>query len=240
METQSLALVTGAGHRLGKAIALQLAKSGFAIGIHYFHSEQAAQETADEIQALGTAAYLFKADLSSEGEVEKLFEEVSHCPMPLQVLVNSASLMERGRLDEINVPDWDRIMNLNLRAPWLCAQRAAEIMHEGSVIINITDAGAGRLWTAFPVYSISKQGLELLTQMLAKTLAPKVRVNAVAPGLIQASRDTSPEEWEKLINRLPLKKSGNPEAIAEAILFLINQPYITGQTLVVDGGYQLT
>lgn len=235
-----LALVTGGAVRLGKAIALGLAEAGFAVGLHYHSSKNAAKETASEIEKLGVPVYLFEADLHDPAQIQNLFDQVAALSLQLQVLVNSASVMPRSDLRSMQVAEWDDTLDLNLRAPWLCARAAAVLMQDaGGVIINISDSGAQKTWTGFPAYTISKAGLETLTRLLARSLAPKIRVNAVSPGLILPSQGIAAEDWERLVNRLPAGQSGSPQDVAQAVLFLIENHYITGETLVVDGGYQL-
>lgn len=235
-----LALVTGGAVRLGKAIALGLAEAGFAVGLHYHSSKNAAKETASEIEKLGVPVYLFEADLHDPAQIQNLFDQVAALSLPLRVLVNSASVMPRSDLRSMQVAEWDDTLDLNLRAPWLCARAAAVLMQDaGGVIINISDSGAQKTWTGFPAYTISKAGLETLTRLLARSLAPKIRVNAVSPGLILPSQGIAAEDWERLVNRLPAGQSGSPQDVAQAVLFLIENHYITGETLVVDGGYQL-
>ncbi len=242
METDyQLAFITGAAQRLGKAIAKELAAHGYAIGLHHFKSSEQAQKTAAELENLGVPVLIFQADLRVPRQIQQMFEKVAVCPYPLKVLVNSAAVMPREEFRSMAVEEWDSILNLNLRAPWLCAQHAASLMEpEGGVIINISDAGAGRAWTGYPAYSVTKAGIETLTRVLARVLAPKIRVNGVAPGLILPSPELSPDEWQRLVNRSPLKRPGSPEDIARAILFLVENDYITGQILAVDGGFQLT
>jgi NAD(P)-dependent dehydrogenase (short-subunit alcohol dehydrogenase family) len=235
-----LAVVTGAAHRIGRAIALELARQDFAIGLHYFHAQEDAQQTAIEVEGLGAPAYLLPADLSDPAQVDDLFASISRLPHPLRVLVNSAAIMPRGDLRTLAVEQWDETLDLNLRAPWLCARAAAALMESsGGVIINITDSGAGKSWTGYPSYVISKAALEVLTRLLARTLAPTVRVNAIAPGLIMPSAELPDGQWQKLLDRLPLKAAGTPTDVARAVLFFIQNPYVTGQVLAVDGGYQL-
>ncbi len=235
-----LALVTGAAHRLGRAIALELASQGFAIGLHYNQSRAEAEQTAAELSAAGAVVYPLPADLSVPAEVEDLFTRAARLPHPLRVLVNSAAVMPRGDLRTLPVDLWDAVFDLNLRAPWLCARAAAALMESsGGVIINITDSGARKAWTGYPAYVISKAALEELTRLLARALAPTVRVNAVAPGLILPAGDLPSEQWQRLVDRLPLQAAGQPADVARAVLFFIQNPYITGQILAVDGGYQL-
>lgn len=235
-----LALVTGAAHRIGRAVALELAGAGFAIGLHYGRSREQAEATAQDIRAAGGTAHLLPADLRDAAQIDDLFERVAGLPHPLRVLVNSAAVMPRGDLREMPVEDWDSALDLNLRAPWLCARAAARRMGEsGGAVINISDSGAGKAWTGYPAYIVSKSALETLTRLLARALAPAVRVNAVAPGLILPSPDLPPEQWQRLVERLPLKTAGQPEDVARAVLFFVQNPYITGQVIAVDGGYQL-
>ncbi len=234
------ALVTGAARRLGRSIALGLAQEGYAVGLHYHQSGEDALQTAEEIRAAGVPVSLFRADLTDPAQIEKMFGEVELQYGRLQVLINSAAIMVQGNLCQLTVPVWDAIMALNLRAPWLCAQCAARLMqNSGGVIINISDSGARKTWTGYSGYIISKSGLEVLTRLLARTLAPAIRVNAVAPGLILPPESMPAEDWQRLVKRLPAQKAGTPEDVVEAILYIIRNPYLTGQVIVVDGGYQL-
>lgn len=235
-----LVLVTGAAHRIGRAIALALAGRGFAIGLHFHTAAGQAQQTAEEIAALGRSAYLLPADLRDPQQVMAMFSEIASLPNPLTGLVNSAGIMPVSRLDDTSVDLWDDIFTLNLRAAWLCGQQTVQLMQpRPGWIINITDAGAEKTWTKYAAYILSKSALQDLTRLQARTYAPRIRVNAVAPGLILRSPEVTEEEWQHLIQRLPLRESGQPQDIARAVLFLADHPSITGQTIVVDGGYQL-
>lgn len=235
-----LALITGSAHRLGRTIALKLAAMGFDIALHYHRSRQLALQTAAEIERTGKTVHLLNADLTDPIQIERIFTEVANLPGQLSVLVNSAAVMPRATLLDMDTAAWDFTFNLNLRAPWLCARYAAPLMASGQGnIINLTDSGAGRMWTSYAVYSITKSALQTLTQLLARTLAPGIRVNAIAPGLVLPSPDMPAEEWNRLVERLPLKQAAQPEHIAHAVEYLLTNPHVTGQTLVVDGGYQL-
>lgn len=234
-----LAVVTGAAVRLGKAIALALAKKGYAIALHYHHSEQSARLTVAEIEKIGAPVFPVHANLRNVQEIRRMFEQVADTGLPLRVLVNSAAVMPQQDLLNMDAEDWDAVMDVNLRGAWLCAVEAAHLMQPGGVIINISDTGANKVWTGYPAYVISKAGLEVLTRLLARRLAPRIRVNAVAPGLILQSEDTPAEEWARLVQRLPLRQSGSEEDVVRAILFLMESMYITGEVLVVDGGYIL-
>jgi pteridine reductase len=236
-----LALVTGAAHRIGRAIAAALAGQGFAIGLHYHHAQAEAEDTAAQLsQTSAVPVYLLPADLSQPEQVDDLFVRIGSLNHPLRVLVNSAAIMQPGSLVDLKVEEWDAILDLNLRAPWLCARAAARLMEPaGGVIVNISDSGAQKTWTGYPAYIISKAGLETLTRLLARALAPSVRVNAVAPGLILPSSGLPESTWDRLVDRLPLRAAGSPEDIARAVLFFVQNPYVTGQILAVDGGYQI-
>ncbi len=235
--TQPLALVTGGAQRLGKAFALTLARMGYSIALHYNTSEQAAQQTKAEIEALGAKVHLFQADLTQPDQIETLFSNVER--LTLNVLVNSASLMPVGNPRELELRDWDSVLDLNLRAPFLLAQQAAKRMTAGGLIVNISDIGAQKAWSRYPSYSVSKAGLESLTKLLARALAPTIRVNAIAPGLVLPSDVVTREQWNQLVEKLPLKRAATLDEITSTLEFLIHNEYITGQTIVVDGGYSL-
>jgi pteridine reductase len=234
-----LVLVTGAAHRLGRALALSLARQGYAILLHYHHSAEKAAATAGEIRSVGAPAYLAQADLTDTNSLCSLFSTIDSLPHQLRVLVNSAAIMQRADVRSLSAADWDATLALNLRVPFLMAQQAAERMTDGGLIVNVADAGAAKAWTGFPAYTVSKAGLESLTRLLAKAYAPKIRVNAIAPGLVLPSENVTPEEWEKLANRLPLKHPVSVDDIVAALEFLLKNGSVTGQTIVVDGGYSL-
>lgn len=230
-----LALVTGAAHRLGKAFALTLARAGYDIILHYHSAEEAALQTKAEIESLARRVILVPADLTQPSEIESLvfaFET-------LDVLVNSAAFMPHGKVDSLALEHWDASLDLNLRAPFLLARACANKMTTGGLIVNISDMGAQKTWSRYPSYTVSKAALESLTKILARALAPKIRVNAIAPGFVLQSDIVSAEEWERLIRRIPLKRPARTEEIASALEFLLKNEYVTGQTIVVDGGYSL-
>jgi pteridine reductase len=230
-----LALVTGAAHRLGKVFALTLARQGFDILLHYHHSEEAAFQTKAEIESIGRNVILVRADLTDPAQISALISRIDS----LKVVVNSAAFMPSGNVDLLSVENWDTSLDLNLRAPFLLAQRASEKMKTGGLIVNITDIGAQKTWSRYPSYTVSKAALDSLTRILARALAPEIRVNAIAPGFVLQSDIVSAEEWERLIKRVPLKRPARTEEIASTLEFLLKNEYITGQTIVVDGGYSL-
>jgi NAD(P)-dependent dehydrogenase (short-subunit alcohol dehydrogenase family) len=239
-QNKELAVVTGAAVRLGREMAIALARRGYAIGLHFYHSDMEANETASLIEQIGEPVILLQADLRNPSQISSMFQKIVDSPYRLSVLVNSAAQMKSGDLNNLAVEEWDETLALNLRAPWLCSRAAAEIMRtEGGLIVNISDIGVEKTWTGYPAYEISKAGLEMLTRLMARSLAPSIRVNAIAPGLILPPPDFPQNEWKRLYQRLPLKKPGSPEAVIHALQFLVDNKYVTGETLVVDGGYQL-
>lgn len=239
MNVPALALVTGSAHRLGKAFALSLARMGYAIALHYHGSETEAEQTANEIRALGVDCLPIHADLTIPEKIDFLFSQVDEFNVPLKVVVNSAAVMPVGKAQELELRAWDMALDLNLRAPFLIAQHAAKRMCEGGLIVNISDIGAQKAWSRYPSYTVSKAGLESLTKMLARALAPSIRVNAIAPGLVLPSDVVTDEQWQRLVEKLPLKRAASLEELTFTLEFLIKNEYITGQTLVVDGGYSL-
>lgn len=235
-----LAIVTGSAHRLGKAFALSLARMGYSIALHYRGSANEADHTVKEIRSMGVDCLPIRADLTFPEKVKFLFSLADEFKTPLKVLVNSAAVMPVGSPLELDIHDWDYAFNLNLRAPFLVAQEAAKRMTDGGLIVNITDIGAQKAWSRYPSYTVSKAGLESLTKMLARALAPSnIRVNAIAPGLVLPSAVTTEEEWDKLIQKLPIKRAASLDEITSTLEFLIKNEYITGQTIAVDGGYSL-
>jgi NAD(P)-dependent dehydrogenase (short-subunit alcohol dehydrogenase family) len=230
-----LALVTGAAHRLGKSFALTLAQHGFDILLHYHQSLDAALLTKTEIESYGRRATLAQADLTDPEQIRSLISNLQS----LDVLVNSAAFMPGGNVDALSIENWDTSLDLNLRAPFLLSQEASKKMTDGGLIVNITDVGAQKAWSRYPSYTVSKAALESLTKILARGLAPKIRVNAIAPGFVLQSDIVPPDEWERLIQRVPLKRPARPDEIASALEFLLKNEYITGQVIVVDGGYSL-
>ena len=230
-----LALVTGAAHRLGKAFALTLARHGFDIVLHYHHSLDAALQTRAEIESVGRSVTFAQADLTDAAQISSLLSKIDS----LQVLVNSAAFMPSGNVDALSLENWDASLDLNLRAPFLLAREASQKMTEGGLIVNITDVGVQKAWSRYPSYTVSKAALESLTKILARALAPRLRVNAIAPGFVLPSDIVPAGEWERLIQRVPLKRTARIEEVASALEFLLHNEYITGQTIVVDGGYSL-
>lgn len=214
---------------------MTLARHGFDILLHYHRSSDEAARTGAEVESLGRRAILVQADLTDPAQISALLAGVK----PLNVLVNSAAFMPAGNVDSLSLEDWDAALDLNLRAPFLLAREASEKMIDGGLIVNITDVGAQKAWSRYPSYTVSKAALESLTRILARSLAPRLRVNAIAPGFVLQSDIVPAEEWQRLIQRVPLRRAARAEEIASALEFLLSNEYVTGQTIVVDGGYSL-
>lgn len=238
-----LAVVTGAAHRLGRVFAFALARRGYAILLHYHAAREQALQAASEIEALGVPVFPVQADLTGDAGIARLLSALDGCLSdgrhPLRVLVNSAAVMPKRSVDETSPEDWDAAFALNLRAPFFLAREAARRMEAGGLIVNVTDAGAGKPWTGYAAYVVSKAALESLTRLLAKAYAPRLRVAAIAPGLVLPPEGFPPEEWQRLAGQLPLRRTASTDEVAAALEFLLANESVTGQTLVVDGGYSL-
>jgi NAD(P)-dependent dehydrogenase (short-subunit alcohol dehydrogenase family) len=244
----SIALVTGGAHRVGKAIAVALAHEGANLVIHYGSSAGAAQQTAAEIAELGVEAILAQADLSDPAQIEALFETVRGRFGRLDVLVNSAASFQKRPFDDISLADWEQVMAVNLRAPFLCTQHAARLMRgierpagESGLIVNIADLSGVYPWLGYAHHGVSKAGLIHLTKVTARELAPTIRVNAIVPGPILPPPGMAPdgEKWQRVSGIVPLERAGDPENIGQSVIFLARNDYITGAIIEVDGGEHL-
>jgi pteridine reductase len=235
-----VAIVTGAGKRLGRAVALRLAVEGADVAVHYGKSQPDAQEVVAEIEKSGRKAAAFGADLMDVEAIRKLIGDVAAHFGRLDVLVNSAANFLETKFLETTEAGWDSSLDTNLKAPFFCAQAAAPYLQKSGkgVVINFADIGGLLGWNDFLPHSVSKAGVIMMTRILAKEMAPKVRVNAIAPGTITMPGD--PVQWEAdFTRRAPLKRSGRPEEITDAVMYLIGAEFVTGQVLVVDGGRTL-
>jgi len=232
-----VALVTGAGTRVGRVIALALGRAGMRVGVHYSTSEKGARQTADEIVAGGSQARTLPGDLTDPATGPRLIEHTHKVFGGLDVLINSAAVMLRTPVGEVLVEDWDAMFALNLRAPFFLSQAAARVMEKhGGAIVNIADLAAFETWRGYVPHAITKAGVVQMTRSLAHALAPKIRVNAVAPGPVLLPEGWTQEQADKLISTTPLGRLGSPEDVAQAVLYLLNADYVTGETIIVDGG----
>jgi pteridine reductase len=235
-----VALVTGGAKRLGRAVALRLANEGADLAIHYGKSAAEAQELVGEIEKLGRRAAVFPAELTKVSAIQKLVDEVVGHFGQLDMLINSAANFLETKFGQTTEKTWNASLDTNLKAPFFSSQAAAPHLAKSGhgAIVNFADIGGVTGWREFIPHSLSKGGIILMTRILAKELAPAVRVNAIAPGTITMPGD--PPEWQADFVRLaPLQRSGKPEEIADAVFFLLTAEFMTGQTLVMDGGRTL-
>jgi len=238
-KTLPLAIVTGAAIRVGRLIALHLAGNGYAIGLHFHSSRTAAEETAEKIRQVGVPVHLLEGDLTRPEDIEGMFTTVDGLPHRLKLLVNSAALIAPSNLVNMDVEAWDDMMNLNTRAVWLCSREAAKRMTGGGLILNISDVGAGKNWTGYGGYVVSKAAVESLTRVMARQLAPQVRVCAIAPGLLLRSENQPAGDWDRLVEKVPLQRPARASELLQVMDFLIENEYITGEVVSLSGGYQL-
>jgi NAD(P)-dependent dehydrogenase (short-subunit alcohol dehydrogenase family) len=229
-------LVTGAAKRIGRGIALRLAREGYRVGIHYGTSEAEARRTAEECGG----AELFQADLTSVPAIRRLFGEAGERFGGLDCLVNNAARFTRFDPLDITEADWDFIHSVNLKATFFCCQEAARLMkHSGSGrIVNISSLGGIRPWAEHAHYCASKAGVIMLTKALAKAWAPEITVNSVAPGVIPF--DDLDERGAAMLRATPARRGGTPDEIADAVLYFLRAgEFVTGQLIAVDGGLSL-
>ncbi len=244
--SDKVAVVTGSARRVGGAIALELAKQGVNILVHYHRAEAAeVRDTLNAIKSQGVDAHGISSDLSQAEGVDTLFAALQERYGRLDIAVNNASVFQKRPLLDVTLADWDQTMAVNLRAPFLITQRAARLMAEnplpGGVIINICDAGADGPWKDYPHHGISKSALWMLTQVSALTLGPAIRVNAIAPGPVMktAGRAITDEDWARVGERSVLRRTGKPEDVARAVVYLCQEDHITGELLHVNAGEHL-
>ncbi len=240
MELQGrVALITGAGRRVGRTIALAFARRSASVAVHYRSSRAEAEAVVAEITSSGAAARAFRADLEKVSEIETMVADVLGAFGRLDIVVNSASIFFRRKFEEITEEDWDRNLDTNLKAPFFLAKFAAPAMRRQGAgkIVNIGDWAGVRPYRNYLPYTVSKTGLIGLTRVLAKELAPEVQVNCVALGPVLAPEDYDPAEIGRLVEGTLVKRMGSPEDVARAVLFFCEgTDFATGATLMLDGG----
>ena len=236
-----VALVTGAGRRLGRAMAGALAGRGMTMAIHHHASGAGAQELKQEITDAGGRASCFEADLTDPYAASALPGRVVAEFGRLDVLINSAAVMHRLRFEETTPEQWDAIFGLNLRAVFFCTQGAAASLRvTGGKVVNLADLAGLEPWPGFAAHSISKAGIVMLTQVLARSLAPEVTVNAIAPGAVLVPEEYDSDERDRLARDTPLRRLGSPSDVIAALLYLLEGgDFVTGEILVVDGGRRI-
>lgn len=233
-----VALVTGAGRRLGRALAEALAGRGMTLALHHHTSAEGALALREEIVAAGGTAECFGADLADPAAARGLPGRVVECFGRLDVLVNSAAVMHRIGFDDTTPELYDATLDLNLRSVFFCTQGAAPALRAArGKVVNLADLSGLEPWPGFAAHSVSKAGVVMLTRVLARALAPAVTVNAIAPGAVLVPEDYDAAERERLARTTPLGRLGRPEDAVAALLYLLEGgDYVTGQVLVVDGG----
>jgi pteridine reductase len=233
-----VALVTGAGRRLGREMARALAGRGMTLAIHHHASAEGARALRAEVTAAGGRAECFAADLSDAGAARALPVRVADAFGRLDVLVNSAAVMHRLGFEETTPEQYDTVLGLNLRSVFFCTQGAAPALREArGKVVNLADLAGLQPWPGFAVHSVSKAGVVMLTKVLARSLAPDVTVNAIAPGAVLVPEDYDAEERERLARATPLGRLGSPEDVVAALLYLLEGGnFVTGEVLTVDGG----
>lgn len=232
-----VALVTGGGRRVGRAIALSLAGAGYDLLISYNESRAESSEVERAGREAGRRAHAVRADLSRGADIARLARSAGDHFGRLDLLVNSASTFAPGDLLDITATEWDAVMAVNLRAPFLLVRETAQLLRAArGAVVNIVDLSALHPWTTHPHHSVSKAGLLHLTRVMARRLAPEVRVNAVAPGYVLPPAHHDAAEIERTRQRIPMGRVGAPEDVAGAVRFLARAEYVTGEVVVVDGG----
>lgn len=240
-----VALVTGSGSRVGKSIAMSLAREGVNILVHYNSTDpDVVRDTVQDIKSMGVDALAVQGNISEPEDIDKVVQALKAHYGKLNILVNSASVFPKADLLDVTLESWDLAMNVNLRAPFLFTQHVARLMRDnpvpGGVIINICDQGADAPWPERPHHGISKAGLWMLTQVSALTLAPDIRVNAIVPGpVMKPDRGTTDGEWAAVGESVPLRMTGEGDDVGRAVVYLAQETFITGAKIQVNGGEHL-
>jgi NAD(P)-dependent dehydrogenase (short-subunit alcohol dehydrogenase family) len=235
-----VALVTGAAKRIGRSVALRLATEGADVIVNYRTSKPEADAVVAQITAMGRRAIAVQGDVAKRADVVALFAAVEREFGRLDILVNNAGMFFSAKFEELTEEQWDNILDTNLKSQFLCSQAAAPMLRRSGHgrIINFASLGGLLAWPAYTHYCVSKAGVIMLTRCLARALAPEITVNAIAPGTISFPGD-APEIAEDFIRKAPLRRAGEPGDIDDAVIFLAQSSFITGQVMVVDGGRSL-
>jgi NAD(P)-dependent dehydrogenase (short-subunit alcohol dehydrogenase family) len=231
------ALVTGAAKRIGRSVALRLASEDADVVVSYRNSKDEADNVVAQIEAMGRRAMAVRADVAKRTDVNALFEAADKEFGRLDILVNNAGMFFSAKFEELTEEQWDEILDANLKSQFLCCQAATPMLRRSGQgrIINFASLGGLLAWPSYTHYCVSKAGVIMLTRCLARALAPEITVNAIAPGTISFEGD-APELAEGFIHRAPLHRTGTPKDIEDAVVFLAQSAFVTGQVMVVDGG----
>ena len=232
-----VALVTGAGKRIGRSLALRLASEGADVIVNYHGSKLEADAVVAQIAATGRRAISVRADVTKRADVTAMFSNVEREFGRLDILVNNVGTFFPAKFEELTEEQWDRILNTNLKSQFLCCQAAAPLLRRSGQgrIVNFASLGGLLAWPSYTHYCVSKAGVIMLTRCLSRALAPEITVNAISPGTISFPGD-APEIAEDFIRIAPLKRTGTAKDIEDAVLYLVQSGFVTGQVLVVDGG----
>ena len=233
-----VALITGSAKRIGRAVALELGRRGARVAIHSRSAKREAEEVLKLIRESGGDGAAFSAELTDMVAVEEMFRDLQSTFGGLDILINSASIFSPSTAGEATPDEWDAQMNTNAKAPFLVAQQAARLMlrRGQGKIVNIADVAGEVIWTGHFTYSVSKAALIAVNRGLAKAYAPQIQVNAIAPGPVLFPDSYTDEQKKTAIERTLLKRGGSPQDIVNAVVFLIENDYITGELIHVDGG----
>jgi 3-oxoacyl-[acyl-carrier protein] reductase/pteridine reductase len=239
--TGKVGLVTGAAKRIGRSVALRLASEGADVVVNYRTSKSEADEVVAQITAQGRRAVAVQADVAKRLDVLAMIAAVEKEFGRLDILVNNVGMFFPAKFEELTEEQWDRILNANLKSQFLCCQAATPMLRRSGQgrIVNFASLGGLLAWPAYTHYCVSKAGVIMLTRCLARALAPEITVNAIAPGTISFA-DDAPELAEDFIRRAPLQRTGTAKDIDDAVVFLAQSAFVTGQVIVIDGGRSLT
>lgn len=236
----SVALVTGGAIRIGRALTIGLAEAGYDVVINYHTSNAEAASASRRVEELGRRAVTVHGDVSSAGDVEKIARTVRDEFGRLDLLINNASLFRSVPLLEIGESEWDRVMAVNLKGPFLMVRATADLLTQSrGRVVNLVDLSAFQPWVEHPHHSVSKAALLHLTRVMARALAPDVRVNAIAPGAVLLPESYDEAARERSRAKTALGTLGSPDDVVRTVLFLERSPFITGEVIVVDGGRML-
>jgi pteridine reductase len=236
-----VALVTGGARRVGRALSLALGHAGVDVVVNYNSSASDARDVVGELENLGRRARALQADVSAKTDILRLIDTIDREFGRLDILVNSAATFVSAPFLEIDEGDWDRVLGVNLKGPFLLIQAAAPLLRRNrtGVVVNIADLSAFQAWPSYAHHAVSKAGLVHLTRVAARALAPDIRVNCIAPGTVLPPEGYTGQGSDGTTDRRVVAPSGKPEDVARAMLYLIESEFVTGQTLVVDGGRTL-
>jgi NAD(P)-dependent dehydrogenase (short-subunit alcohol dehydrogenase family) len=236
-----VALITGSSKRIGRAVAVELARRGARIAVHYRSESSDAEATLQMVRDAGSDGATFQAELTNLAAVDAMFSDIANTFATLDILINSASVFLPGTAVQTTPDLWDTQMNSNAKAPFFVANHAASMMTKqgGGKIINIADVAGEVIWPGYFSYSVSKAALIAVNRGLAKTYAPHIQVNAIAPGPVLFPEYYTEEQKRSAVERTLLKREGSPQDIVNAAIFLIENDYITGEIIHVDGGRHL-